>query len=113
MEETLTVTRLGVRGRLKRTLASTNPCESMIDTVRRVSRNVKHWSSGDMCLRWTAAGMLEAQAQFRKIIGYPDLAKLAVAVERDVAARRAADTPIHDPHTTIPTAAPEVAASPA
>src|SRR5215216_1423205 len=30
MEETLTVTRLGVRGRLKRTLASTNPCESMV-----------------------------------------------------------------------------------
>ncbi len=35
LEETLTVTRLGVRGRLKRTLASTNPCESMIETVRR------------------------------------------------------------------------------
>jgi hypothetical protein len=30
MEETLTVTRLGVRGRLKRTLTSTNPCESMM-----------------------------------------------------------------------------------
>ena len=96
MEETLTVTRLGVRGRLKRTLASTNPCESMIDTVRRVSRNVKRWQNGDMCLRWTAAGMLEAEAQFRKIIGHTDLAKLAVAVERDVAATRAADTPIHD-----------------
>jgi putative transposase len=38
MEETLTVTRLGVRGRLKRTVASTNPCESMIETVRRVAR---------------------------------------------------------------------------
>ena len=61
MQETLTVTRLGVRGRLKRTLASTNPCESMIDTVRRVARNVKRWHNGDMCLRWTAAGMLEAQ----------------------------------------------------
>ena len=58
----------------------------MIETVRRISRNVKHWSSGDMCLRWTAAGMLEAEAQFRKIIGHTDLAKLAVAVERDVAA---------------------------
>src|SRR5919197_334520 len=96
MEETLTVTRLGVRGRLKRTLASTNPCESMIETVRRVARNVKHWSSGDMCLRWTAAGMLEAERQFRKIIGYPDLAKLAVAVEADLAAQR---TP-HAPRTS-------------
>jgi hypothetical protein len=33
-----------------------------------------------MCLRWTAAGMLQAEQQFRKIIGYSDLAKLANAV---------------------------------
>jgi putative transposase len=113
MHETLTVTRLAVRGRLKRTLASTTPCESMIDTVRRVSRNVKRWQNGDMCLRWTAAGMLEAEQQFRKIIGYTDLAKLAIAVERDVAAKRAADMPTTTPHSTAPTAAPEVAATPA
>lgn len=84
MAETLTVTRLGVKGSLKRTLASTNPCESMIEIVRRTSRNVKRWQSGDMCLRWTAAGMLEAERQFRKIIGYHDLAKLALAIERDL-----------------------------
>jgi hypothetical protein len=30
--------------------------------------------------------MLEAERQFRRIIGYPDLAKLAVAVGRDLAA---------------------------
>jgi putative transposase len=84
MTETLTVTRLGITGSLKRTLESTNPCESMIECVRRTSRNVKHWQSGDMALRWTAAGMLEAERQFRKIIGYHDLAKLAVAIERDL-----------------------------
>jgi putative transposase len=82
MEETLTVIRLGIRGKLKRTLESTNPCESMIDCVRLTQRNVKHWSSGEMGLRWTAAGMLEAEQQFRKVIGYKDLAKLAVAIER-------------------------------
>jgi putative transposase len=113
LEETLTVTRLGVRGRLKRTLASTNPCESMIETVRRISRNVKRWQNGDMCLRWTAAGMLEAETQFRRVIGHGDLAKLALTIERDVAARRAADTPTTPPHTPAATAAPEVAASPA
>jgi putative transposase len=109
MEETLTITRLGVTGQLKRTLASTNPCESMIETVRRTSRNVKRWKNGDMCLRWTAAGMLEAEQQFRKIIGFTDLAKLAIAVERDVAARRAAaltsqplppSTPAHEAAAT-------------
>ncbi len=83
--ETLTVARLGITGSLKRTLASTNPCESMIECVRRTSRNVKRWQSGEMALRWTAAGMLEAERQFRRIIGYRDLAKLALAIERDLA----------------------------
>jgi putative transposase len=85
MAETLTVTRLGAKGALRRTLQSTNPCESMIECVRRSARNVKRWQSGEMCLRWTAAGMLEAERQFRRIIGYQDLAKLALVVEREVA----------------------------
>jgi len=106
LEETLTLTRLQIRGNLKRTLESTNPIESMVEFTRRTSRNVKRWQSGDMCLRWTAAGMLEAERQFRKIIGYADLAKLANAVERDLATRPAIPT-----HTTIATAAPEVALS--
>ena len=93
LEETLTVTRLGVRGALRKTLASTNPCESMIDTVKRTSRNVKRWQNGDMCLRWTAAGMLEAERQFRRVIGYPKLPALAVAVERDIARQTIIDTP--------------------
>lgn len=84
MAETLTVTRLHIRGALKRTLASTNPCESMIETVRHTSRNVKRWQSGEMCLRWTAAGMLEAERQFRRIIGHADLARLALAVEKQL-----------------------------
>ena len=84
MEETLTLTRLAIGGSLKRTLCSTNPCESMIECVRRTARNVKRWSSGEMALRWTAAGMLEAERQFRRVIGYRDLAKLAVAIEHDL-----------------------------
>jgi transposase-like protein len=92
MEETLTLTRLGVTGSLKRTLESTNACESMIEIVRRTQRNVKRWSSGEMALRWTAAGMLEAERQFRKIIGYRDLATLVVAIERDDHRHRHSDT---------------------
>jgi hypothetical protein len=38
----------------------------------------------EMGLRWTAAGMLEAEQQFRKIIGHTDLAKLAIAIEHDL-----------------------------
>ena len=70
MTETLTLLRLGIGGQLAKTLSSTNPCESMIEIVRHTQRNVKHWQDGDMRKRWTAAGMLVAEQQFRRIIGY-------------------------------------------
>jgi transposase-like protein len=84
LEETLTLTRLGITGSLKRTLESTNPCESMIECVRRTNRNVKRWQPGETALRRTAAGMLEAERQFRRIIANRDLAELAVAIEHDL-----------------------------
>jgi len=54
----------------------------MIEIVRYTQRNVKRWQDGDMRKRWTAAGMLVAEQQFRRIIGYRDLAKLVIAIER-------------------------------
>jgi putative transposase len=82
LEDTLTLMRLGIDGQLANTLSSTNPCESMIEIVRYTQRNVKRWQHGDMRKRWTAAGMLVAEQQFRRIIGYRDLAKLVIAIER-------------------------------
>ncbi len=82
MDETLTLMRLGISGQLAKTLSSTNPCESMIEIVRSTHRNVKRWREGEMRRRWTAAGMLVAEQQFRRIIGYRDLATLVVTIER-------------------------------
>jgi transposase-like protein len=82
MSETLTLMRLGITGNLAKTLSSTNPIESMIEIVRTTQRNVKRWQEGDMRKRWTAAGMLQAEQQFRRIIGYSDLAKLVIAIEK-------------------------------
>jgi putative transposase len=82
LPETLTLMGLGVTGRLSKTLSSTNPIESMIEIVRHTQRNVKRWQDGDMRKRWTAAGMLQAEQQFRRIVGYSDLAKLVTAIER-------------------------------
>jgi putative transposase len=110
LEETVTLQRLGVHQQLWKTLSSTNPIESMIGICRATSRNVKRWQNGDMCLRWTAAGMLEAERQFRKIIGYQHLAQLALAVERDVASGRAATSRSTTPPTTTEPAATLAAA---
>jgi len=43
--------------------------------------------------------MLEAERQFRRIIGHADLAKLAVAVEREVTAHPLPATPSEEPTT--------------
>ena len=94
LEETLTITRLGVTGALRRTLCSTNPIESMLHTVRQTQSNVKRWRDGDMRLRWTAAGMAEAQRGFRRVKGHRDLPKLLAAIHRE-----------HDPTPTKETTA--------
>lgn len=82
LEETLTVTRMGLPPSLLRTFKSTNPIESMISIARDSHRNVKRWRDGKMAMRWIAAGMLEAEKQFRRVNGYRDLHVLERALER-------------------------------
>ena len=84
LEETLTLTRLGIDRTLARTLSSTNPIESMFDTVRTTQRNVKRWRDGDMRLRWTAAGMREAAAHFNRVKGHRNLPKLLEAIQQEL-----------------------------
>src|SRR5437764_3626982 len=86
LEETLTVLRLGVPPTLARSLRSTNCVESMIEIARDHSRNVKRWRNGQMALRWCAAGMVEARAQFRRVNGHLHLWALRASLERHVAA---------------------------
>jgi hypothetical protein len=81
MLETLTILRLGVPPTLARTLRSTNPIESMIEICREHSKNVKRWRDGQMALRWCAAGMLEADHQFRRVNGHMYLPKLRTALD--------------------------------
>ena len=81
MAETLTILRLDVPPTLARTLRSTNPIESMIEICREHSKNVKRWRDGTMALRWCAAGMLEADHQFRRVNGRLHLPKLRAALD--------------------------------
>jgi putative transposase len=80
LDEILTVARLGLPRELRRSLACTNIIENMMGTIRRVSRNVKHWGSASMALRWTAAAMLEAKKGFRRLKAYKQLKTLRAAL---------------------------------
>lgn len=92
LDETLTVMRLGLPESLERVLSSTNLIENLFSRVREIARRVRHWQSGTMILRWSAAGMLEAERSFRKIAGYRSLTKLDVALRaHDAALDRGVD----------------------
>jgi transposase-like protein len=82
LEEMFTVSRLGIEGRLAITLTSSNPIESMISIARTTNRNVTRWRDGQMVLRWTAAGMLNAERSFRRVKGYKQMPQLIDALRR-------------------------------
>ena len=82
LEEMFTIARLGVTGRLRRSLTNTNCIESMFSIARTTTGRVKHWRDGTMKKRWIAAGMLEAQRSFRRIKGCGDMPAFVAAVAR-------------------------------
>jgi transposase-like protein len=94
LEETLTVHKLRVPDQLRRTLACTNVIESAFSIVETVCRNVKRWRDGDQIERWVGSGLLVAEQQFRKVIGFRQipllLSSMANAVSHKPIAKKAA-----------------------
>ena len=80
--ETLTLHKLGVNGLLLKSLSSTNPIESCFSRSGEWCSRVKKWRGPKMLLRWTAAGLLQAERGFRRIRGYRHLPKLASALQK-------------------------------
>ncbi len=88
LDETLTVVRLKLPDRLRRTLATTNPIESAFHTTRMLTNRVKRWRDGDMKLRWCTAGLLRAEQRFRRIKGYREIPQLIAALDATLASQR-------------------------
>ena len=84
LDEMFTVRRLGVSDRLARSLGCTNAAESMISVARDTTRRVKRWRDGTMVKRWVAAGLLNAERNFRRIKGCTDMPVLVAALRRHV-----------------------------
>jgi putative transposase len=84
LEETFTVNKLGLPPSLMRCLCTTNIIENPNGIVRTTTNRVKRWRGQDMALRWCAAGFLEAQKSFRKIVGVKDLWVLEAALGREL-----------------------------
>jgi len=90
LEEMFTLRGLGVSGRLAATLTNTNCIESMISVARTTMGNVKHWKDGSMKKRWVAAGMLEAERNFRRVRGCKDMPTLVAALHHTASSENVA-----------------------
>ena len=81
LEEMFTVTRLGLDGRLAKTLTTSNPIESMISIAKATNRNVTRWRDGQM----VCAGPRPACStpnDHRRIKGYKQMPQLVAALKR-------------------------------
>ncbi len=84
MEESLTMHRLGVPPQFRRKLGATNAIESAFSIVETVCRlpereAMERWGIG--LNDGAASGLLVAETQFRKVIGYPQIPTLIVSRE--------------------------------
>ena len=84
LDETLTMHRLGVPDRLRRSLQTTNPIESCFARSREVCRNVKRWRGTEMVSRWGATVLLEAEKGFRRVKGHREMPLFLSALAKDV-----------------------------
>jgi transposase-like protein len=90
LAETLTVHRLGVPEKLRRTLRSTNPIESCFSATRKHCRNVKRWRSQEMAQRWVGTMLLEVERGFRRVRGHREMPLLVAALRPREAAESSA-----------------------
>jgi transposase-like protein len=81
-EEILTLHRLKVPGLLRKTLACTNPIESMFSTVRDCEGNIKRYRNSAMSQRWLATVLLHCEKGFRKVKGYLGIPEVIVTIEQ-------------------------------
>ncbi len=81
LEETLTVTRLGLHESLVKTFSSTNLIESCFARTQSWTSRVKRWRGARMVLRWGAAALLFAEKGFRRVRGHDHLSQLIQALQ--------------------------------
>lgn len=81
LEEMFTVNRLDLPASLRRCLGTTNLIDSTDSGVRHRTRRVTNWQCGSMVLRWAAAGFVETEKNYRRIMGYQQLWMLKAALD--------------------------------
>ena len=71
--EMFTVREIGLTPALRRCLGTTNVIDNAHSGMRRRTGRVTRWRDGSMAVRWAAAAFMDAEKNYRRIMGYKDL----------------------------------------
>ena len=80
LEETLTLHKLGAHKKLRKSLGTTNPIESLNGGIRTITGRVKRWRNSTMVMRWVWSGIMESERNFRKINGHKYIGALLLNI---------------------------------
>lgn len=83
--ELLTLHRLKVPTRLRKTLLSTNPIESMFSFVRHSELNIKRTRGSRMLQRWLGTVFLACERRFKRVKGYAQIVQVMEMIEPEQA----------------------------
>lgn len=83
LEETLTLHRLGLFGKLGKHFKTTNCIESINSQINSFAGRVSYWKTSNQRRRWIASISLEIEPSLRKIKGFMHLRNLRVAMKNE------------------------------
>ena len=88
LEQTLTLHRLGMLKLLGASLKTTNTIENLNSQLEKYIGRVKRWHNSEQRYRWIACGLVEIEANMRRISNYSQLPKIKERLKQEVHHRR-------------------------
>ena len=84
LEETLTVSKLGIADTLAQSLRTTNCIENINALLGGYTDRVDHWKTSNQRQRWVAAALLEIEPNLKRVFGHRHLGALRQALKEFV-----------------------------
>lgn len=82
LQELLTLQKLGINEKFKRSFGTTNSIESLNSQIGKYIRKVKRWYNSDMVYRWIATALLEIEPKLRKVANAKHLHLMRSAIQQ-------------------------------
>ena len=92
LEETLTLHRLELVERLRKSFRTTNCIENVNSLLAQLTHNVRRWTNSSQRHRWLATALLDIEPRLHRVNGYQHLPMLRQAIQAELGIKQLAMT---------------------